>query len=237
MFFIYTLIIADICEQFCDLITKNQNLFIVSSILISMKSFWGLSHSNYGLYFAPCILISFFIICSNIFSKSVTKSLCFLLIAMSLQYGVDNYFGIKVANYPIKSEKGTIYTHKEMGGATFKAIQYINGLKEENPSVMVYPEGLMLNFLADKKTKTNGFYSSLIPLYTEGFGEDRIIENLKESPIDYIIFSNILSESYRKGEICATYAHNICHYIYNNYSYLYKTGDDEKYIYTVFKRN
>ena len=219
---------------------RNSNLekiYIISSILISMKSFWGLSHVNYGLYFAPCILISLFIISKNTFSKKITDALCFLIIALSLQYGAGNYFGIKVANYPIKSDKGTIYTLKDMGAPTAEIVDFMNNIKEENPSVMVYPEGLMLNFLSNKKTKTNGFYNSLIPLYIEGFGEDEIIKSYKENPIDYIIFSNILSESYRKGEICKTYAFDVCHYVYQNYSKVFETKSGEEYNYTVFKRN
>ena len=95
----------------------------------------------------------------------------------------------------------------------------------------------MLNFLSDKKTKTNGLYNSLIPLYTEGFGEDVIIKNYKENPVDYIIFSNILSDSYRKGEICKTYAYDVCHYVYQNYSKVFETENKGEYNYTVFKRN
>lgn len=216
--------------------TKLQNFFILSVILVSLKTLWALSHSNYGLYFAPCIFISLFIISSNLFSKLITNSLCFLLIGMSLGYGYSNYFDLKAMNFPVKSDKGILYTSKAMGAPINEVIEYLNNADEKNPSVMIFPEGQSINFLVNKKTKTNALYYSLIPLYTEGFGEEAIIKSYKENPMDYIVISNLTSESYGKGEICKTYGFNICEYFKNNYAEVFETKSGEYDKYIVLKR-
>ena len=213
-----------------------ENLFILSSILISLKSFWGLSHANYGLYFIPLIFISFFIMSKNIFTKNCTKCFILLVLGMSISYFCQNVIDIIHTDFKIETKKGTIAATEDMGKSSKEIINYINNIKEENPKVMIYPEGLMFNFLADKKTETENFYNSLIPLYTEGFGEDEIIENLKNKNLDYIILSNQKTESYGQKEICKTYAYKICSYIFENYREIYQTTSSSEEFYTVYKR-
>ncbi len=217
--------------------TFAQNVFIISSILSGAKSFWGLSHVNYGLYFIPFILISFFILCSNSFSKKITLSISILVLSMAIGIGINNFDILQTIKGKLQSQKGQIYTLKDTSAPTNEVINYINNIKAQTPSVMIYPEGLMLNFLSSKETKTNDMYNSLIPLYTEGFGENKIIESFDKNKIDYIILSNLTSESYRKGEICRTYGYNICAYILSNYTPIYKTESGKETKYIIFKRN
>lgn len=236
VFFILSFIFGLAKKEIAKL-TNIENIFIVSSVLISLKSFWGLSHGNYGLYFLPFVLISFFILSKKYFTKNCNKVLCFLLLIMGISYFYDNYNQSKFVNFLIDTKKGKIETIKSIGAPTVEILNFINNLKEDNPKIMIYPEGLMINFLSNKKTETEDLYNSLIPLYTEGFSENEIIKELENKKLDYIILSDMGAESYGKGEICKTYAKNICAYIYKNYTAIFKTISSDENSYTVYKKN
>lgn len=236
VFFILSFALGQVKKDFSKL-TNIENVFIISSILISLKSFWGLSHGNYGLYFLPFILISFFILSKKYFTKNCNNVLCFLLLIMGISYFYNNYNQSRGVNFLIDTKKGKIETIKSIGAPTVEILDFINNLKDDNPKIMIYPEGLMINFLSNKKTETEDFYNSLIPLYTEGFSEDKIIKELENEKLDYIILSDIKVESYGRGEICKTYAKNICAYIYKNYTPIFKTISSDENSYTVYKKN
>ncbi len=198
--------------------TKVQNVFIISSLLISLKSLWALSYGNYGLYYIPCVLISFFILLQNNFGKKLSNAFCVLLIGFALGCALLNINNLLILKGKINTEKGNLYTVPSMAEAFNEVIDFLNQTKEENPKIAVFPEGLAVNFLIAKKNTAENFYNSLIPLYIEGFGEEALIDYYKNNMPSYVILSNIGAESYQKGEICKTYAWAFCNFIYENYT-------------------
>ena len=213
----------------------KENIFILSAFLIGIKSFWGLSHVNYGLYYAGAVFVSFFIFLKNNFNDNINKAFSIVLIMMSLNYLTINIEGIKLQNTEIITDKGTIKTRKESANLTIELINFIDNIEIENPYVMIFPEGLNVNYLSKKQTETSGFYNSLIPLYTEGFGDKTIKEYyIKNSP-DYIVFLNTEMNDYGYGEICNGYAFELCNYVFENYIPVKKyTGEKEKFI--IFRK-
>lgn len=202
-----------------------ENIVILSSLSISLKSLWGLSHVNYGIYYAPSILISFFILLKNNLNKNLVNSINIFLLVMLSSFLLTNLSWVINMQGEIKTNKGTITTVNEWGKITSDIIGYIDNIKEENPNILILPEGLIINFLTNKKNTPDGFYNSLIPLYTEGFGEENIIEHYKKFAPDYFIVTNMQTGSYDKGEICNTYAFNICRFILDNYIPIEKFED------------
>ncbi len=227
-----------VCILFILFFRKNtfiENIFISSSILVGLKSLWGLSHVNYGLYYAGSLFISFFIMSSKHFKKSLTLAFCLFLFGISLNYLYNGKTAITSVSGEIKTQRGIIKTHDQTAkdvNSLLEAIKFFDG---DSPSVMIFPEGLSINFLSDKKTTADGFYSSLIPLYTEGFGEDKIIEYYKKHPLDYVIFFDTDMSSYKKGAICDTYAQNFCTFVYENY-FPYKIAGEANVFYIFKKR-
>lgn len=194
-----------------------ENIVILSSLSISLKSLWGLSHVNYGIYYAPSVLISFFILLKNNLNKNFVNSIGIFLLVMLSSFLLTNLSWAVNMQGKIETEKGMITTVNEWGKITSDIINYIDNIKEENPNILILPEGLIINFLTAKKNAPDGFYNSLIPLYTEGFGEDKIVEHYKKYAPDYFVVTNMQTGSYNKGEICNTYAFKICTFILNNY--------------------
>lgn len=212
-----------------------ENILISSIILISLKSVWGLSHVNYGLYYASSVLISFFIILKNNLNKKLVHSICFVVIAGALSFLSINLSWIYNMNGEIITNKGKILTVNDWGKVTGELIEYIDSIEEDNPFIVVLPEGLIVNFLTAKQHKTEGFYNSLIPLYTEGFGEDVIIEHYKKIMPDYFIITNMSTGSYEKGEICNTYAQRFCNFVLDNYIPIKRFEDDNAKIVVFYK--
>lgn len=210
-----------------------QNIFILSAILISLKSLWGLSHTNYGVYYLPSILISFFILISN---PRLKKTFALVLIFMTLQFLTINLEWLYGIQTKIETNKGYVSTLENWGVAANKLINYIDGIKKENPEVVIFPEGLSINFLSSKKTSTEGFYNSLIPLYVEGFGEEKIVEYYKNKTPDVIVISNFPAYSYGRGAICETYAFSFCSFLYENYNLVDKFYGDEEAVFVVFEK-
>ena len=114
----------------------------------------------------------------------------------------------------MSTQKGIIKTNIYNGRALNKLINYIEST-DKNSKVVIYPEGLCANFLADRKSDSK-FYS-LIPLYTETFGEDNIIKRLELIKPDYIIISDYDTSAYYYTKFGQDYAIEIYDWIRNNY--------------------
>lgn len=206
-----------------------ENIFILSALLISLKSLWGISALNYGLYYIGVILISFLILLKD---KKLRNSIILIIFAVSFHYFQINAELLSYAQSKIQTKTGRIYTTQKWAEVINPLIERLQ--TDEINDVMIFPEGLSINFLADKKAK--GYYSSLIPLYTEGFGEKNIIEYYKANKPDYIVFSNQGMESYNEKSICLTYAVDFCQFVYKNYSIagIIKTKDDS--VFELFRK-
>ena len=80
---------------------------------------------------------------------------------------------------------------------------------------MIYPEGLLLNFLSD--TKSDDYFNSLIPLYEEVFGDKRLIDYFAQKRPEYFVMSNLNTKDYYFETICVNYAIPFCKFISTEY--------------------
>ncbi len=100
-----------------------------------------------------------------------------------------------------------------------------NNLKDDE-SFIVTPEGQIINLIYKRPWK---FYNSTFtPLDFETFGEDKIINKLKENKSDYIIFYPRDTQDYGVKNICIDYGVDFCSYILDNYDKKEQFGSDRK---------
>ena len=175
-----------------------------------MKVFFALNLQSYGVYFLPFALISAGILLNN----NYRKIFAILLIVWSLIIGFYNSKTLFLKNYTIKSSTGIIKTKSALGQDLDYVIDYIKTIPPDS-TVVVYPECLGVNFLANRKSD-NKFYS-LIPLYVETFGEDLIIKRLEKFPPDYIVISDYDTSAYGYKQFGKNYGINIYNYILKHY--------------------
>ena len=209
-------------------------LLVLSAILFSTKVFWGLITENYGAFFISYLLIAFLALISDIFKdKNINYKaigLYILLVAGVLSY--RNLSIINVKSYLIQTPRGKIYTTLQMGSASGELMDYIIKNTKKKDEIVILPEGVMINFLTGRKS--DNFYTSLIPLYVEVFGDENLIKHFSETKPEYIIFNNYNTNEYYFPYICQDYAVSFCNFVAKNY--IQEKIIDRAFRYVIFKR-
>lgn len=190
------------------------SILAVSALSVCLKVFWVLCLESYGTYYISILLILCMAIIFKHLDKKGEKFSSVFLIFIGCAMLSNNLLQYKSASYPIKTNKGTIYTTEQIAKSTNELISNMSNF--ENGDVLIFPEGLMINFLTDKKS--DDFYNSLLPLYTESLGENNIIEHFENTNPKYIILNNWDMKDYYYRYICQDYAHDFCKFINNNYT-------------------
>jgi len=201
-----------------------------SATLFSLKIFWGLIIANYGSFFVSVLLIALFALIKdklNLNEKHL--GVYVLLVGATLAFKNTDL----VNKYLINTNRGGIYADKALQMSTDDLIQYINKNTKKSDKIVVFPEGAMVNFLT--KRDSDNFFTSLIPLYVETFGEDEIINHFKGTKPDYIVFNNWNTKDYYFKYICEDYAQAFCSFVVQNYSQVKLIDNGFRYL--IFKRN
>lgn len=215
---------------------KNNPKFMIltlSSILLTLKIYWGLVILNYGNYFLSLSLIA---VIALILDKSKDKKIwqlifAFYIILASVSLCLFVYPDIKLENNYISTSRGKFYLEDYYSKSTQKLIKYIKTNTKSTDTVVILPEGLLINYLTERKS--DDYYNSLIPLYVETFGEDKIIEHFKKTKPEYIIFNNWNMKDYYFQYICEDYALSFCSFVAQNYKQ--EKVIDEGFRYLIFK--
>lgn len=227
-------VILTMVLMFFRLKEKGLLLLTASVILISLKSFWGLTYMNYGNYFISMVLVSFFALLFSFISSKFQKLSAFYLLIISFAVLYGNILSLSKLDNKIYSNNGTIFTSQNLAESTNLLLGYINEKFENNSKYVTFPEGLMINYLAKTTNTSEDFYNSMLPLYVETFGEENIIKHFEISKPDYIILNNKNMKNYYYEFLCKDYALDFCGFILNNYEVVdvsFNTGNN----YMIFK--
>ena len=209
-------------------------ILVLSCITIDLKVFWGLATLNYGVFFASFLLITVLAVITKRFeNENINQNaLGIYFLVVSAILGWQNLTSLNIKNNPIKSERGQIYSSKELASSTQDLINYINKTTQKTDTVVIFPEGPFINFLTNRKS--DNYYNSLIPLYVETFGENKLIEHFKKAKPEYIIFNNWDTKDYYFEHICNDYAFSFCHFVAENYTQ--KKIIDKGFRYLIFQK-
>lgn len=204
--------------------SKNEHFFICASILISLKIFFAYTLQAYGIFFTLFAIISIYILST----KNFRKILFYITIIATLSYGYQNTKILLAKNYEINTHKGLIKTNPYFGKSYKNMITFIENNTSNEDMVIVYPEGLALNFLADR-ISDNKFYS-LIPLYVETFNENNINKRLELIQPSYIIITNYDTSNYYFKQFGKDYAINVMNYINRQYTQVYNYNKNMEFV-------
>lgn len=214
---------------------NNIPLFVLisASIAVSIKSFWGLTPANYGNYYTSILLVSFFALLFTLIDKKYQKYAAVFIITVSLSYLAAYSYERAVLNNKISTDKGTIYTLKPQADSTNELLKFLEN--KQNTEMVIFPEGLIVNFLSKNSTPSDDYYNSMIPLYSEVFTDKAFIKHFEETKPVYIVFNNQSMKDYYFTFICQNYAIEFCGYVTENYTNVKDIYHDFNYL--VFKRN
>lgn len=213
---------------------NNLPLFILvlCTFLISIKVFCGVLLNSYGIYYLPLIIISIFAIYKDKFNLKEIDYFGFFILILAILIGVSNSKFYMAKNQVINTHKGNIYVEKKYNTSTKNLFSYIEKNTKKTDKILILPEGMMLNYLTDRKT--DDFYNTLLPLYEETFGNNQIIEHFKQSMPDYIIFNSWNSSDYYFSIICEDYLFEFCNFVKRNYKEKIKLSGE--FSYTIYKK-
>ena len=199
--------------------------------MVSLKSFWGIVLNSYGTYYLPLLLIAIAICFKDRFTEKDWDYTGFYVLILSILIGFYNFNFINVKNNLIQTPKGKFYTEKNYE-ITNKLLEFIEENTKKTDKIVIFPEGMMINFLSDRKT--DSFFNSMIPLYEETFGVNTYVNHFQKTMPEYIIFNSWNSSDYYFSIICKDYGFKFCEFVENNYEEKIKLSGDFSYI--IYKR-
>ena len=217
-------------------IRNNTKLMILalSSLFLNMKIFWGLLIFCYGTYLVNLNFITIIALVLDRFKeKNINqKVIASYLIIASVSFYFINLPRLHSKMHALSTPRGKIYVEQNLFPSTNELIKYIQTNTKKTDTIMIFPEGQLINFLTDRKSDNT--YGSLIPLYIETFGEDNIIAHFTKTKPEYIIFNNWDYHDYFYSHICNDYAQTFCAFVAQNYTQK-ELFDNEGFRYLIFK--
>ena len=210
----------------------NLTILFVSIFCVSVKVLWALFLGSYGTYYAPLLIIAAFALLFEFLSKNLEKAVSIYLLFFCLIYFSFDCYMLNTLKNSVKTPKGQITTSTPQAISSNELISYIKTNTKLEDKIVILPEGMTINFLADRKS--DDYYNSLIPLYVETFGDEKIIEHFKSDKPDYIILNNLNTKDYYYKYICMDYALEFCQFIKDNYKQEKIIDNDFRYI--IFKK-
>lgn len=214
-------------------IVNNLNVFVVvvSIFLASLKVFWGIFLNFYGNYYLPIILIALAFLFKDKFTKKEWNSIASYVLILTTLTGLVNFRMLFTKPVVVETQKGKMHVGK-IYKTTNNLLEYIEKNTKKTDKIIILPEGMMINFLSDRKT--DDFYNSFIPLYEETFGYTTFRKYFEKNMPEYVIFNNWVTSDYYFSMNCEDYNIDFCSFIEKNYEQKIKISDG--FTYTVYKR-
>lgn len=192
-------------------------LVIISAIGASFKTFWGLTPMSYGCYYTPIVLIAFFGVMFTFINEKYQKIAAIFLTVVSVSFLNVYLFKRTTTTGKISSPHGTIYTYKQNADNINNILSILNNDENVNSTALIYPEGMIINFLSKNNIKSDDYYNSLLPLYLESMGEEKFQKVLEEKNPEFIILTSQNTSDYYFNHICTNYAFNFCNQVEQEY--------------------
>ena len=172
---------------------ENLPLMILtlSAIALTMRMFWSLILSTYGLYTAPIAALTLIVLMVNFIPKQtkisgedVRNFTIFALGCYLIYFLAFDIYQMQTNNTKVSTEKGTVYLPQKEADSLNNLIKYLYSSVAADKKVLILQEGMAINFLTNRSVDMN--MPMVDRLYYEAIGEDKIVENLKNSDYDLI---------------------------------------------------
>ncbi len=207
---------------------ENKPLFIMSlcAIVATFKSIFVFAVNTYGIFAAPFLFISclgmfLYLFDSdeklNIIAKSIKFNLKFVFIIYLAMIFYTNY-NLNVHKIVLETPKGNIVVNRQVGALHRTLIDFLVNNTKPTDRVVILPETPFINFVIDRPT--HNFYMCLIPVYTDVFGEQKIISDFKKDMPEYFVLNNRDCLEYGAQYFGLDFAKDIKAFIDSNYDFI-----------------
>ena len=207
-------------------------LLVLFSLLLLLKMILNVRLYHYGFALAmPASLVMIILLLyylpaliSRWGNKTVFMGFTGLFIFLALLFYFNKTMHFYYAkNYPISEGRDRFLTFSNPGLIVNEALGQISKLMSANDTLVVMPDGVMLNYLSRKRNPSR--YFEFTPNFVEATGEEKIINEFSLNPPSFIILSKKDTSEHGAKYFGANYAHNIYSWIINNYDKVSALGD------------
>lgn len=216
----------------------EDKLFLIlfsSAVLCSYKCIFNISFNSYGTYYFPllfiCCFLYFYIYKLKGLKKNKYKYTAYIISAALIcttgaLYFFSNFERAKLVYgfCRVNTERGTLSPGIEQIEAVNKTVNYIKTNTNKDDTVLVLPEGAIINFLSERKSHNKYYY--LIPPNIEIFGEDKIVKDLEKDLPDYIVIQPMSYNNFKETFFCESFGREICALIPKYYERPLVFGED-----------
>lgn len=200
-------------------------LLIISGIIFLFRNPVTVSlqtmNSHY-MYTALLVLIYFLYteipnITTKINRQYYSWSISSCLIGLSILILCNTLYVYSLNDTPIKTSRGIIYSKKFLSEPIQKSIDFALYRSSEKDKVVVFPEEVIINFLADRSSAAK--YFQLLPgIMGSQSDQEKVIKQLKTAKPKLIFITTRDSSEYGKQYWGTDYDHLIFNWITQNYT-------------------
>ena len=208
-------------------------LFLISLLMI-VRILLNATPHNYGFYLLSLGIICYYIFFLKLFpaalnslSKtgknpfSVILPVFFLLLIIPHWENSLSMYMHK--NIRVKTDKGTVFCWNSKRSVLFwETVAYLRQNTSKDDTIVAFPEGVSLDFFADRNTPLK--YYTFLPPDIETTGEDKIVGDLTSTKIDYIAIVSRDTTEYGYPSFGIDYAKKIRAWIDDNYTLVKQFG-------------
>lgn len=183
---------------------------------------------GYGFFMLDIGLIGYYLICFEFLKRATTRFrkylswefFAFLLMAYFAWQNI-RYWDVSLTRYaekrlPIQTPRGTLFSWEDLKTQRFiEAIQYLREATPKDATVVVVPEGVGLNFFAERENPSG--YHSFMPTLCELIGEQTFITRLTEVHADYVVILHRLAFEYGLPAFGIHYGRDMYRWITEHY--------------------
>ena len=199
-------------------------LFLLTAALcVSLKGLFSVIITCYGTFTLTAMFMPFVIFLvvyvplkmpENIKKAWCSAVMYFCIMAMASCFFYNIHRVVTTDNYAVVNPQGFILI-RDFYPAQNELIKYIREKTPKNAKILVVPEGSIINFLAQRDSDNRYYY--LIPVNVDIFGQERILNDIKKNPPDYVLLADMLYRVYAQGGFC-DYAGSVCSFIKQEYA-------------------
>lgn len=190
---------------------------------------------GYGFFMLDIGLIGYYLVIFGVLPQAVAKyrrhfswEFCaFLLIGYFVWQIHISWAGsrdlFRQKSFRIETPRGTLFSWDDARTQRFNAaIQYLRTHTPPDATVVALPEGVGLNFLA-QRDNPSGFYSFHPPVF-RSVGEENLIVRFAERRFDYIVIVQRATPEYGQPFLGIHYGQNLMAWIADHYRVIQRFG-------------
>jgi len=213
---------------------KTEYLFLSAvslfSLFMALRIFFLAWAGHYGFYILLPGMIVYYIFFFKIAAEALNSPVArrffslgflFLFILFIMSHFSISRLCYRSKTLKISSPRGTLYTFNNSRENRCKElIEFLKGNTDKQESLVIFPEGLTVNFLSGRANPLY-YYSYLPHELAQPKMMDSIISDMKNKRVDYVVLTQRDAAEYGHAVFGRDYAEPIWKYVSENYI-LYK---------------